>query len=109
MKRLLLCLVLLAFSATAISQSTRPVPRGVRDGEQAVQQGEQDIPPPLNAPVRPNMQQVQREANQIAALAQVLPGEIGQLAKGTRPKDLDQKLKEINKLSRRLRSQLHRM
>lgn len=109
MKRRLPFLVLLVFSAAAMAQSTRPIPRGVRDGEQAVQQGEQDIPPPMNAPVRPSMRQVQQEASQIAALARNLPDEVGQLAKGTRPKDLDQKLKEIDKLSRRLRSQLHRM
>ena len=109
MKGLFFYLLLLAFSAAAAGQSSRPVPRGVRDGEQAVYQGEQDVPPPANRPVRPSLQQVQREAGQLAALAHDLPTEVGQLAKGTRAKDLDQKLKEIDKLSRRLRSDLRRM
>ncbi len=109
MKGLFFSLLLLVFSAVAAGQSSRPVPRGVRDGEQAVYQGEQDVPPPANQPVRPSFQQVQREAGQLAALAHDLPAEVGQLARGTRPEDLDHKLKEIDKLSRRLRSDLRHM
>lgn len=109
MKTLLALLLLLAMSAAAAWQTSRPIPRGVRDGEQAVDQGEKDIPPPENRPVHPNFQQLQSEASQLAALAHDLPSEVSQLAKGTRPKDLDHKLKEIDKLSRRLRSDLRRM
>ena len=109
MKRFAFLLLLLAFSAVAASQGTKPVPRGVREGEQAIYQGEQDVPPPMNQPVRPSFQRVQREANQLATLARNLPAEVGQLGKGTRPKDLDQKLKEIDRLSKHLRSDLRRM
>lgn len=76
MKGLFFSLLLLLFSAVAASQSSRPVPRGVRDGEQAVYQGEQDVPPPANRSVRPSLQQVQREASQLAALTHDLPTEV---------------------------------
>jgi len=106
-KKLALLFLLLALSAAAIPQ--RPIPPGERDAERAVYQGEQNIPPPMNQPARPSFQQVQHEADRLATLAHDLPDEVGQLAKGTRPKDLDEKLKEIDKLSRRLRSDLRRM
>lgn len=109
MKTLIFLLFLLAVTAAAARQSTRPIPRGVRDGEEAVYQGEKDIPAPKNQAARPNYQQVQREANQLAALAHDLPAEVSQLRKGNRPQDLDQKLKQIDKLSKHLRSDLRRM
>ncbi len=81
----------------------------MRQAEQAEQQSELNIPPPTNQPVKPSFAQVQHDADQLASLARGLPDEIGQLAKGTRPKDLEQKLKDIEKLSKRLRSDLRHM
>lgn len=107
MNKLLFVLFVLVLSAGATLQ--RPIPYGVRQAEQAEQQGELNVPPPLNQPVRPSFAQVQHEADQLASLARGLPDEVGQFAKGTRPQDLDRKLKDIEKLSKRLRSNLRRM
>jgi hypothetical protein len=105
--KLLLCLLLLVVTSGAIPQ--KPIPPGLRQSEQAEEQGELNIPPPSNQPVKPSFSQVQRDADQLASLARDLPDEVGQLSRGTRPKDLDQKLKDIEKLSKRLRSDLRRM
>ncbi len=107
MKKLLFVVFVLVLFAGATLQ--RPVPPGLRQSEQAEQQGERNIPPPMNQPVKPSFAQVQHDADQLASLARALPDEVGQLAKGTRPKDLDQKLRDIEKLSKRLRSNLRRM
>lgn len=107
MKKLLLCFLLLALTSSATLQ--KPIPPGLRQSEQAEQQGEMNIPPPMNQPAKPSFAQVQHDADQLAFLARALPDEVGQLAKGTRPKDLDEKLKDIEELSKRLRSNLRRM
>ena len=106
MSKLLVCLLLLVLTSSA---PQKPIPPGLRQSEQAEQQGEMYIPPPMNQPVKPSFAQVQHDADQLASLARALPDEVGQLAKGTRPKDLDEKLKDIEKLSKRLRSNLRRM
>ncbi|HEY6939772.1 MAG TPA: hypothetical protein VI424_21605 [Terriglobales bacterium] len=107
MSKLLVFLLLLVLTSSATPQ--KPIPPGLRQSEQAEQQGEANIPPPMNQPVKPSFAQVQHDADQLAPLARALPDEIGQLAKGTRPKDLDEKLKDIEKLSKRLRSNLRRV
>ena len=107
MSKLLVCLLLLVLTSGATPQ--KPIPPGLRQSEQAEQQGEANIPPPMNQPVKPSFAQVQHDADQLASLARALPDEVGQLAKGIRPKDLDEKLKDIEKLSKRLRSNLRRM
>lgn len=106
MSKLVLCVLLLLLTSAALQ---KPIPTGLRQSEQAEQQGELNIPPPTNQPVKPSFAQVQHDADKLASLARALPDEVGQLAKGTRPTDLEQKLKDIEKLSKRLRSNLRRM
>ena len=48
----------------------------------------------------------QRDARQLASLAQKIPPEINQLSKDQLPKDLLQNLKQIQKLAKRLRSEI---
>jgi hypothetical protein len=50
--------------------------------------------------------ELQKEANDLARTAQTIPDDMAALRKGTLPKDLTQKLKQIEKLSKRLRSQV---
>ncbi|HKW24305.1 MAG TPA: hypothetical protein VJN48_00895 [Terriglobales bacterium] len=107
MTKLLLCLLLLVVTSGAIPQ--KPIPPGLRQSEQAEQQGELNIPPPMNQPTKPSFAQVQHDADQLASLARGLPDQVGELSRGIRPKDLDQRLKDIEKLSKRLRSNLRRM
>lgn len=76
-------------------------------------------PPPLDpdhgktAPDGPKLQRhidplkLQREADDLARAAQTIPSDIANVRGGTLPKDTIQKLKEIEKLSKRLRSELN--
>ena len=76
-------------------------------------------PPPLDpehgkpAQDQPRLQQridlvkLQREAEDLARTAQTIPTDVASVRRGTLPKDTIQKLKEIEKLSKRLRSELN--
>jgi len=50
--------------------------------------------------------QAKREAEELAKLAQEIPAQIGLAEKGAVSKDLSENLKKIQKLSKRLRSEL---
>ena len=52
-------------------------------------------------------QKLQREADDLARTAQTIPLDLANIRRGTLPKDTIQKLKEIEKLSKRLRSELN--
>lgn len=47
--------------------------------------------------------QLKREAEELSMLAQSVPEDVDKLAKGLHPKNLDEKLKRIEKLSKQLR------
>jgi len=53
-----------------------------------------------------DMAAVQKEADDLARTAQTIPGDVASLRKGILPKDFTQKLRRIEKLSKRLRSQV---
>lgn len=61
-------------------------------------------PAPLSVHV--DMAAMQKEANDLARTAQSIPDDVASLRKGILPKDFTQKLKQIEKLSKRLRSQV---
>jgi len=61
--------------------------------------------PPANS--RIDMVGVQRDALELARTAQSIPSDVESIKKGMLPKDVLQKLKQIEKLSRRLRSELN--
>jgi hypothetical protein len=52
--------------------------------------------------------QLQRDARELAMLAQLIPSEVEQVGKGRLPKDLDGQLKRIEKLSKQLRRAISR-
>jgi hypothetical protein len=76
-------------------------------------------PPPMNpdnakqAPDEPKLMhridlvQLQREADDLARAAQTIPSDVANVRRGTLPKDVIQKLKEIEKLSKRMRNELN--
>ena len=76
-------------------------------------------PPPLDpehgrvGPGEPKLQRhidpvkLQMEADDLARTAQTIPSDIANVRGGTLPKDTIQKLKEIEKLSKRLRNELN--
>ena len=64
------------------------------------------------APDEPKLQRhvdlvkLQQEADDLARTAQTIPTDVAGVRKGTLPKDVIEKLKRIEKLSKRLRSEL---
>jgi len=61
---------------------------------------------PLQTHPSVDLSELKREAEELAKLSQSLPPDIEALSKGLLPKDLNDKLKRIEKLSKKLRSQL---
>ncbi len=56
----------------------------------------------------PNPESLRAAADELARLAQSIPVDIQRVNKGLLSKDLAQKLKQIEKLSKRLRTELNR-
>ncbi|HEV2400966.1 MAG TPA: hypothetical protein VGS27_28795 [Candidatus Sulfotelmatobacter sp.] len=79
------------------------------------------VPPPpasmdpngRTAPDNPKLQRhvdpmkLQQDADDLARAAQSIPTDVANIRRGTMPKDTIQKLKEIEKLSKRLRGELN--
>jgi hypothetical protein len=108
-----LLLVLLLFSLPASTQLGAPLgrcgphppdldwPRNQVPGEQ----------PSSKSPVRPpavNAVQLQHDARELAELSSSLPADIDRVNHGLLPKDVNEKLRRIEKLSKRLRTELTR-
>jgi hypothetical protein len=77
-------------------------------------------PPPMDrdhqttTPDEPKVQQrhidllkLQQDADDLARTAQTIPSDVAGVRQGTLPKDIVEKLKRIEKLSKRLRSELN--
>jgi len=54
-----------------------------------------------------DLAKLQQEADDLARTAQTIPTDIAGVRQGTMPKDMVEKLKKIEKLSKRLRSELN--
>jgi hypothetical protein len=92
------CAVLTLLAAFATSQAAHhfPTPPPSLDPES------QDHP--KNSPShRVDLSQMQTEADDLARTAQTIPSDVASVRKGTLPKDAIEKLKQIEKLSKRLR------
>jgi hypothetical protein len=85
-----------------------PIPPGVRQADKIDAQSQQNIPPPSvqRTPVDPA--KLKRDADELASLAASVPSAVNQTTMGMLPKDLDQKLRRIEKLAKQLRSQISR-
>ena len=64
-------------------------------------------PPPQDFPRHLNLLHMQKEADDLARAAQTIPADVASVRKGMLPKDIIQKLKQIEKLSKHLRSELN--
>src|SRR5262249_48905165 len=56
---------------------------------------------------RIDLRRLQQEADDLARTAQTIPTDVAGVRQGTMPKDIIEKLKRIEKLSKRLRSELN--
>jgi len=101
----LLCVVFLS-SVPSLGQGGRPVPPGIRQADQATDQAEKNVPPPLYQHSPADFEKLKRDANELARLAQSIPPSVEQTTRGVLPKDLTERLKRIEKLAKQLRSQI---
>src|ERR1700722_5799896 len=104
MKTSTLLLVFLLSASFAWGQRVRPA--GQHQADDAEAQFEKSIPPPVHQPQRVDLTKVRENAKELADLAQSIPTDVEQTAKGLLPKDLNIKLKRIEKLAKQLRSQI---
>jgi len=95
--RLILISMLLLASGFALSQ------RGHHD---PTPQDRDANPERQFAVQHPDASQIRREAAELAQLAATIPPDVSQATQGILPKDLKDRLKKIEKLSKRLRSEL---
>jgi hypothetical protein len=70
-----------------------------------------DPKPPAQGPSSPtrrvDLAEAEKEAQVLARTAQTIPADIASIRKGMLPKDVIEKLKQIEKLSRHLRTELN--
>ncbi len=107
MKTHVLLGALLLMAAVGSAQEPRPsgVPPGVVQAGQAEAKAERDLPPPVRAKPSLDLPRLQQEADELSKLAQSIPPDVAQIREGMLPKDVSQKLKQIEKLSKQLRGQ----
>lgn len=71
-----------------------------------------DLPPSKQVPAHdasratPDLSKAQEDATQLADIAKSIPADVNEINRGLLPKDVIEKLKRIEKLSRRLRNEL---
>ena len=88
-------------------QAGHPVPPGIREADKLSNPA--DIPPQVTAKRPPaDPARLQRDAKELARLAQLIPSQVEQVENGLVPKDLDGQLKQIEKLSKQLRREISR-
>jgi len=94
--------VLSVFVTLAASQSRTHFPTPPEPMNQ-----EQTAKAPTTSTRRIDLEQVQREADDLARTAQTIPSDVASVRKGMLPKDVIEKLKQIEKLSKHLRGELN--
>lgn len=98
--------ILLLFSASSAYAQVKAVPAGVRQADQTESQTDKNIPPPITQRVRFDMARLRQDADELARIAQTIPPDVSSIQKGLLPKDMSEKLKQIEKLSKQIRKQL---
>jgi hypothetical protein len=106
MKTSLAMMFLVLSTSAPVAQSGRPVPPGLHQAQKAEDQAQQNEVPPQTQRLRPDPAKMKGDADELALLAQSIPQDVENTAKGILPKDLNAKLKKIEKLAKQLRSQL---
>ena len=86
------------------AQNSKPVPPGMRHAQELEMQNERVDVPAARRAVNPVA--LQSQAKQLADLAASVPQGVQNANKGLLEKDLIERLKRIEKLSKQLRSQL---
>lgn len=103
MRSIFLLPVVLSFGLVCVSQSPRALPSSMRHAQELEVQNERDFPEE-----KASVAELRAEADQLAHLAASIPTDVQNAGKGLLAKDLLQRLKRIEKLSKHLRSELGR-
>ncbi|MGC1629925.1 MAG: hypothetical protein WA735_23930 [Candidatus Acidiferrales bacterium] len=103
MRSLVFCLgALLVLPSSTLPQHAKPP--GIVTGDTM---SNQPLEPPLESRNRQiNIDQVNAETQELRRLADGLPPQIDQVAKGQLPKDLAENLKKIEKLAKHIRGEI---
>jgi hypothetical protein len=104
MTKYILPLGLLCLSSVALVGQEKPVPPG-RQELKNYQAAHADVPPQNSAP-RLDPANLQQEAAELANLARSIPPDMDSISKGVLPKDVLDKLKRIEKLSKHMRGEI---
>ncbi|MGB0011856.1 MAG: hypothetical protein WBQ03_09630 [Candidatus Sulfotelmatobacter sp.] len=107
MKLLACALLVVLFTATAALAQQRPIPPGIRQADQAEDKTQQNIPPARPQRTTLDMEKLRSDADELARIAQTIPPDVSNLRAGLLPKDMTEKLKQIEKLSKELRKRLN--
>ena len=92
-------------ASAAFAQGPVP-PDGHLQADRAQNEFEKTIPPPIHQQTSVDFVKVKKDADELVLLSQSIHSGIDNVGKGMLPKDLIDKLKQLEKLSKRLRNQL---
>jgi hypothetical protein len=89
-----------------LEQTSQPIPAGRTAANRATRQAEQQVEPPATVAENVPAAEVMQQANELLSLAQQVHSDTERATQGVVAKDLKDKLKRIEKLSKRLRDEL---
>jgi hypothetical protein len=90
----------------SLASAQRNGPTGQRQADKAEDQFEKTVPPPMNQQSPADFAKIKSDADELLILSQSVHSGVDSVGKGMLPKDLIEKLKQMEKLSKRLRSEL---
>jgi hypothetical protein len=103
---ILLFALLLSASLAWAQGAARNGNTGQRQADRAEDQFEKTVPPPTRQQSSVDFAKVKNDADELVILSQSIHSGIDDVGKGMLPKDLIDKLKQMEKLSKRLRNEL---
>jgi hypothetical protein len=106
LRALLILLALVAIQPQASAQAAQRIPAGRRAANEATRQAEK-LEPPAAPAQNISAADVLQQANELLSLAQQVHTDAEHATQGMISKDLKDKLKRIEKLSKRLRDELN--
>ena len=104
--RISILLFALLLSASAVF-AQGPIPLdGQLQADRAEREFEKSVPPPIHQRPSVDFAKVKSDADELVILSQSIHSGVDNVGKGMLPKDLIDQLKRMEKLSKRLRSEL---
>ena len=100
-------LAILVFFCVLSTDALQHRPILIQPPQSMNQDNAKATPEQVTLPKRIDLLQLQKEADDLARTAQTIPSDVASVRKGVLPKDIIEKLKQIEKLSKRLRTELN--